>query len=94
MDARVSILCYRSWALWLLGYPEGALADVDRAVEAARDIGQAATRMHALVICSWPCAWTGDDVAAEGLAREAIALAERTGACNGKDKDAPLWAGY
>jgi predicted ATPase/class 3 adenylate cyclase len=86
MDARVSILCYRSWALWSLGYPEAALADVDRAVEAARDTGQAATLMHALVNCSWPCAWTGNDVAAEGLAREAIALAEETGAS--------FWKGY
>jgi predicted ATPase len=76
MDARVAILCNRSWALWSLGYPEAALADVDRAVEAARDAGQAATMMYALVYCSWPCAWTGNDVAAEGLAREAIALAE------------------
>jgi predicted ATPase len=79
VDARVSILCYRSWALWLLGYPEAALADVDRAVEAARDIGQAATLMFALVLCSWLCAWTGNDVAAEDLLREAIALAEETG---------------
>jgi predicted ATPase len=82
--ARVANLCYRSLALWLLGYPEAALADVDRSVEAARDIGQAATLMHALVICSWPCAWTGDDVAAEGLAREAIALAEETGGSHWK----------
>jgi len=42
--------------------------------------------MHALVNCSWPCAWTGNDVAAEGLAREAIALAEETGAS--------FWKGY
>jgi len=76
MDSSVAILGNRSWALWSLGYPEAALADVDRAVEAARDAGQAATMMYALVYCSWPCAWTGNDVAAEGLAREAIALAE------------------
>jgi predicted ATPase len=49
VDARVSILCNRSWALWLLGYPEAALADVDQAVEASRDIGQAATLMYALI---------------------------------------------
>jgi predicted ATPase len=79
MDSSVAILSYRSWALWLLGYPQAALADVDRAVEEARDIRQAATMMHALVYCSWPCAWTGNDIAAEGLLREAIALAEETG---------------
>jgi predicted ATPase len=79
VDARVPSLCYRSWALWSLGYPQAALADVDQAVAAARDTGQAATLMLALVICSWPCAWTGNEVAAESLAREAIALAEETG---------------
>jgi hypothetical protein len=84
VDSRVSILCLRSCALWLLGYPQAALADVDRAVEEARDIGQAATLMYALVHCTWPYAWTGDGFAAEGLAREAIALAEQTGALQWK----------
>jgi predicted ATPase len=84
LDTRVAVLCFRSWALWLLGYPEAALADVDQAVEAARGSGQAATLMFAMVYCLWPCAWTGNDVAAEGLAREAIALAEETGASNWK----------
>jgi predicted ATPase/class 3 adenylate cyclase len=79
VDAYVAILCYRFWALWLLGYPEAALADVDQAVQAARRAGQAATLMYALVHCAWPCAWTGNGIAAEGLLREAIALAEETG---------------
>ena len=30
-------------ALWLLGYPEAALADADHAIKDAREIGQAAT---------------------------------------------------
>ena len=47
-DARVAILCYRSLALWMLGYPEAALADADRALNDAREIGQAATLMFAL----------------------------------------------
>jgi class 3 adenylate cyclase/predicted ATPase len=79
-DARAASLGYRSWALWLLGYPQAALADVARAIEDARAVGQTATLMHALVQCWGPCAWTGNDVAAEGLAREAIALAAETGA--------------
>jgi predicted ATPase len=40
--------------------------------------------MFALVHCSWPCAWTGNDVAAEGLLREAVALAEQTGSLQWK----------
>jgi predicted ATPase len=79
VDVRVAILCRRSCALWSLGYPQAALADVDRAVEEARAFGQAATLIYAMVACSWPCAWTGDGVAAEGFVREAIALAEETG---------------
>ena len=79
VNPHVANLGSRSQALWLLGYPQAALADVDRAIEAARDTGQAATIMHPLVLCSWPCAWTGNHVAAEGLAREAIALAEHSG---------------
>ena len=42
------ILSYRSWALWLLGYPEAALADAEQALRDAREIGQAATLMFAL----------------------------------------------
>jgi predicted ATPase len=84
VDSRVAILCFRSWALWLLGEPQAALADVDRAVEAARGTGQAATLAFALVQCSWPCAGTGNNVAAEGLLREAIALAEETGSSQWK----------
>ena len=38
------------WALWLLGYPEAALADADHALKDAREIGQAATLMYALCI--------------------------------------------
>jgi predicted ATPase len=90
VDARVAILCHRSVPLWSLGYPEAALADVDRAIEAARDTGQAATLMLALVNCSWPCAWTGNDVAAIGLLREGIALAEETGGLQWKGRGRAL----
>ena len=47
-DVGVAILSFRSLALWLLGYPEAALADADHAVKDAREIGQAATLMYAL----------------------------------------------
>ena len=50
VDARVSILSYRSWALWLLGYPDAALGDADQALRDAREIGHAATLMFALAL--------------------------------------------
>jgi hypothetical protein len=46
-DAGTSILIHRSLALWLLGYPNAALRECDDALKKAREIGQAATLMHA-----------------------------------------------
>ncbi len=48
MDAGVTTLCWRSVALWALGYPEAALADAEHALKDAREMGQAATLMYAL----------------------------------------------
>jgi hypothetical protein len=42
-DVGVVILSWRSWAAWVLGYPEAALADAELAVQNAREIG---TRPH------------------------------------------------
>jgi hypothetical protein len=47
-DIRVANLQFRSLTLWLLGYPDAALADVDQALTDAREIGQAFTTMPAL----------------------------------------------
>ena len=52
-DVRVTILSWRSRALWLLGCPDAALADVDRALKDARDIDQAASLMFALDFASF-----------------------------------------
>jgi hypothetical protein len=48
-DVGVAILSYRSLALWMLGYPEAALADADQAVKDARENGQAGTLMVAII---------------------------------------------
>ena len=72
----VSILCYRALALLLLGYPDTALTDADRAVKNARDIGQAATLMFALVhawLANFQC---GNYDAVNALADELFALAD------------------
>ena len=42
-DMRVASLQRRSMVLWLLGYPEAALADINGALKDAREIGHAAT---------------------------------------------------
>ena len=51
-DVRVAAFYFRSWAMWMLGYPDAALADVERAMKDAREIGHAATLMYALLLDS------------------------------------------
>jgi class 3 adenylate cyclase/predicted ATPase len=79
-DIGVVVLCYRSWTLWLLGYPQAALADSDRALKDARQIGQAATLMYALAHAARTYFWTGDYATANRLVAEVVALAEEKGA--------------
>ena len=76
----MSILSYRSLALWLLGYPEAALADADDALKDAREIGQAATLMFALSIASLTHILCGNYAAATAQADELVALADEKGA--------------
>ena len=83
VDSAVSILCYRSIALWLLGYPEAALADTKRVVQHARGIGQAASLMFALHHSSLTQIQFGNYTAANADADELAMLAE--------EKDASLW---
>jgi class 3 adenylate cyclase/DNA-binding response OmpR family regulator/predicted ATPase len=79
-DIGVVLLSYRAWTLWLLGFPEAARADADRALEDAREIGQAATSMYALAHAARTSLWTGDWATAGALAEETLALAEEKGA--------------
>ena len=83
VDIAVSIWCYRSIALWLLGYPDAALADTKRVVQHARGIGQAASLMFALHHSSLTQIQFGDYASANADADELTVLAE--------EKDASLW---
>jgi tetratricopeptide (TPR) repeat protein len=78
-DAGVSVLSHRSWALWILGYPEAALADAQRAVKDARDIGQAATLMYALSVTSDTHIYCGKYAAAGTLLDELLFIADQKG---------------
>ena len=76
----MAILSFRSLALWLLGYPEAALADADHALEDAREMGHAATLMYALNFSITHLIHCGDYVAANAQADEVVALADEKGA--------------
>jgi predicted ATPase len=79
-DAGVSILCFRSLALWLLGYHDAALADSERALKDAREIGQAATLMFALLHASMTDICCGNYATANALLDELVPLADEKGA--------------
>ena len=78
-DVGVSILSFRSLALWVLGYPEAALTDTDHAVRHAREIGQAAGLMYALNVTSLILVLCGNHVTANIQCEELIALADEKG---------------
>ena len=83
-DHKVSVLPFRSGALWLLGYPEAAVADADQALRDAREIGQAATLMFALATTScWTHVPCGNYATANEQLDEVVALAD--------EKRALLW---
>ena len=79
-DVRVSVLSYRSWALWLLGYPGAALADAEQALKDAREIGHAAALLYALFHASFTHIHCAKYAAANGEADELVALVDEKGA--------------
>ena len=83
-DISVVILSGRSWALWVLGHPDAAIADSERALKDAREIGQAATLMYALLWASWVQNQCGNYIAGNALAVELVALADESGSLNWK----------
>jgi predicted ATPase len=83
-DIGVVILSGRSWALWVLGHPDAAIAESERALTDAREIGQAATLMYALLWASWAQNQCGNYIAANALADELVALGGESGSLNWK----------
>ncbi len=79
-DIRVTLLSYRSWALWMLGYPENALADTERALEDAREINQAGTSLFALLHAPMPYICCGYFAKGNAIVDELLALSDAKGA--------------
>ena len=79
-DAGVAALSHRSWALWVLGYPDAALADTKHALKDAREIGHAATLMYALNVTSDTHIYCAKYAAADALLNENFMIADEKGA--------------
>src|SRR6476660_2866256 len=85
-DVAVTVLTHRPLALWVLGDPEAALADVEHALDDAREIPHAATLMHALFVTAWTHSHCGNHLIAEAQLEELVALADESGSL--------FWAGW
>jgi predicted ATPase len=83
-DVRVAILSFGSQALWVLGYPEAALADADQALSYARETRQAATLMYALGVTTLTHIVCGNFAVASAMLDELIALVDEKGAIHWK----------
>jgi class 3 adenylate cyclase/predicted ATPase len=79
-DVRNAALVHRSWALWMLGYPEAALADAEFAIKDAREFGQGATLIQALLLTNYCQIFGGYYAAAKQRIDEGISLAGEKGA--------------
>jgi class 3 adenylate cyclase/predicted ATPase len=82
-DTGVAILSVRTITLWLLGYPDAAIADAEQAVKDARELGQAATLMFALTHVPLTYMLCRDYSVANKLLDENIVLAD--------EKSAVMW---
>jgi predicted ATPase len=72
--------------LWLLGYPEAALADADHALKYAREIGHAGTLMHSLTVALFTHMQCGSYGTANLQCDEVVALGDK--------KDTLLWKAW
>jgi predicted ATPase len=79
-DIRVAALSFRGTALWLLGYPELALADAKRIITDAQEINHGPTSMYALLSSAIINNQCGNYAAASKQADELVAFATQKGA--------------
>jgi hypothetical protein len=82
-DVRMVSLLRRAMTLWMLGYPEAALADSEHCVSDARAVGHVATLFFALWGGYWANRMSGNYPAADAFVQELSSLAE--------EKDVFFW---
>ena len=75
-DVGVAILTFRPLALWMLGYPQKALVETERAIKAARETDHMPTLLFALSCTALTHICCGDAAAAAIHLDECIALAQ------------------
>jgi class 3 adenylate cyclase/tetratricopeptide (TPR) repeat protein/ABC-type transport system involved in cytochrome c biogenesis ATPase subunit len=76
IDPGANALLHLSWLLWILGYPEQALRNSEKAIASARQLGQPMALALALFFAAATRASTGDHRVARVLLDELIALTD------------------
>jgi class 3 adenylate cyclase/predicted ATPase len=76
-DVGAASLSWRSIAWWLLGYPDAALADTERALSVAREAQHLATLVYVINFSIWSYIHCGNYSAANALVDEYAALQDR-----------------
>ena len=85
-DIGVTILAFRSVALWILGHPGSAQTDAEDALSNARETGHAITLMYALTHVSMTHFCCGNYTIARAEADELVSLAG--------EKGSQIWKAY
>jgi predicted ATPase len=78
-DIGVAALSFRAIALWLLGYPELALADTEHSLKDAHEVDHGPTLMYALVVAARLNIHWGNYAAATKLTDEIVTYASQKG---------------
>jgi predicted ATPase len=79
-DITMMSMSWRALAAWILGYPEAAQADLDRALALARETGRAVDLMFILIGSQPTRIQSGDYATGRAQLNEGLALADETGA--------------
>jgi hypothetical protein len=85
-DIRVAALAFRAIALWLLGYPALALADIESALKDGREIDHGPSLMYALHLAAILNMHSGYYAAASKHADEVVSFATQ--------KDVGFWKAF
>ena len=78
-DVGAASLSWRSIAWWLLGYPDAALADTERALRVAREAQHLATLVYVINFSIWSYIHCGNYSATKALVDEYAPLEDRLG---------------
>lgn len=86
VDPRVTCRSYAAWDLWLLGYPEQASRESEKALALAGEIDHPFSKALALSFATWLSQFFRDGARTSRLAQESLDLSNKQGF--------PFWIGW